>query len=52
MAKYAFWIAILIGLYIVANNYLGVSRVLSALANAGVQGVVALQGRDIKGVTK
>ncbi len=49
--KILFWIMVLIGIYLVASQSTGLNTILGTLSKSGVEGIVALQGRNVKGVT-
>ena len=51
MRKFFFYIFLLILVYLVATNATKINEVLKTLSGTGLQGIVALQGRNVKGVT-
>lgn len=51
MKQFAFWITVLIGLYLVATNASKINVVLMTLSDTSLKGIATLQGRDVKGVT-
>ena len=51
MSKAVFYIFLLIGTFLVATNATKINEILKTLSDTGIKGTIALQGRDIKGVT-
>lgn len=51
MKQMFFWIVVLIGMYLIIANGKNVNAILSTLSSNGLKGIVALQGRPVKGVT-
>lgn len=51
MKQAIFWIMVLIGLFLVANNATKLNVVLATLSDTSLKGVAVLQGRNVKGVT-
>jgi ATP-dependent protease ClpP protease subunit len=51
MKTYVYWIVLLIGLYLVANNADKINRVIATTGGTVLQGFAVLQGRNVKGVT-
>jgi hypothetical protein len=51
MKQAFFWIVVLIGMYLVVANGKSVNDILATLSDTSLKGIVALQGRNVKGVT-
>jgi len=51
MMKIIGWFFAIIALFLILDNYLGATKVLSGLTDGLVRGTAVLQGRDVKGVT-
>lgn len=49
--KIVFWVMVLIGIYLVATQWLGINSIISTLGDKSLKGIATLQGRNVEGVT-